>query len=273
MFLPAILLVLADLSQQRHSITTTSAGELVLPVPGRDLCAVLTEHCGGAGGDRRAEQMCLKEVHPPTQPPACRPRPVSPFPLHCKSVFPSSTGTEHKCLHCTHAPAVVQSLEALLPNSSAVALVRAHMDVPDRLYFLCDSSPFVANLTAADHNDTAPAAGHHDLTALLRRALRAAADGGGDGAMAEYRAAARWSALRDERGVPWDYRQKAAHFLAALGMRPDHLHAIDRLATALAEAGAAGQPAALRARAMLLHYALLRGLVQHPLQSVADLHG
>ena len=56
---------------------------------------------------------------------------------------------------------------------------------------------------------------------------------------------------------------KVRHFFSALRLVPDSLYNFDRLATALAEASSA---ATTTARLLLLHHALLRGLVQHPLQ-------
>ena len=81
--------------------------------------------------------------------------------------------------------------------------------------------------------------------------------------------AARWSTLAADG---WSPAEKVAHFLDALTILEDNLHCIDRLAVALTEAeraAAAGgdQGAAMarsRSRAMLLHYAVLRGMPTHP---------
>ena len=81
--------------------------------------------------------------------------------------------------------------------------------------------------------------------------------------------AARWSTLGAEG---WSPAEKVAHFLDALTILEDNLHCIDRLAVALTEAERAAtaggdQGAAMarsRSRAMLLHYAVLRGMLTHP---------
>ena len=81
--------------------------------------------------------------------------------------------------------------------------------------------------------------------------------------------AARWSTLAAEG---WSPAEKVAHFLDALTILEDNLHCIDRLAVALTEAERAAtaggdQGAAMarsRSRAMLLHYAVLRGMLAHP---------
>ena len=70
----------------------------------------------------------------------------------------------------------------------------------------------------------------------------------------------------------WSPAEKVAHFLDALTILEDNLHCIDRLAVALTEAERAAtaggdQGAAMarsRSRAMLLHYAVLRGMLTHP---------
>jgi len=49
-------------------------------------------------------------------------------------------------------------------------------------------------------------------------------------------------------------------------MHPENLHFIDRLAVALTEAESAGFRDAGRYKALLLHHALLKGQIQHPLQ-------
>ena len=80
--------------------------------------------------------------------------------------------------------------------------------------------------------------------------------------------AARWSTLGADG---WSPAEKVAHFLDALTILEDNLHCIDRLAVALTEgerAATAGgdQGAAMarsRSRAMLLHYAVLRGMLTH----------
>ena len=81
--------------------------------------------------------------------------------------------------------------------------------------------------------------------------------------------AARWSTLAADS---WSPAEKVAHFLDALTILEDNLHCIDRLAVALTEAERAAtaggdQGAAMarsRSRAMLLHYAVLRGMLTHP---------
>ena len=81
--------------------------------------------------------------------------------------------------------------------------------------------------------------------------------------------AARWSTLAVDG---WSPAEKVAHFLDALTILEDNLHCIDRLAVALTEAERAAtaggdQGAAMarsRSRAMLLHYAVLRGMLTHP---------
>ena len=129
-------------------------------------------------------------------------------------------------------------------------------------YFLCSE--------LESHAEAAPdTARVRALTLLLQRAVSTAGSTEAAVALERYHHAARWSQLTD-----WSPSEKCEHFLQALELLPDNLHAIDRLAVALAEAkealtvtgGGRATEQHLRRRAMLLHYALLRGIIMHPLQ-------
>ena len=171
---------------------------------------------------------------------ACSNMPV-PGEDACKTLL-SACGPGLDGAHCLKA-----ALESALPNSSLVAEWRRVMVIPRDWYFLCGP----IELAASANSERVRA-----LTDRLRWAT-SSVPGSAAAAVAldEYHTAARWSSL-----VEWQPAEKIEHFLQTLDILPDNLHAIDRLATALSEAR---QP---RARVMLLHYAVLRGVVVHPLQ-------
>ena len=190
--------------------------QLVLPVPGEDVCEALRAHCGGG----REGALCVKAA-----------------------------------------------LETVLPDDRHVSAIRSSMRVPSEFYFLC-AGP-------GAHGGASGSARVAALTGLLRRAASTGELGTRPGAQldaeqagADYRAAARWSALS---AAGWTVAEKVEHFLLALEILPDNAHCIDRLAVALGEAGRApldggpGPPGG-RMRDMLLHYAVLRRIIAHPLQ-------
>ena len=138
------------------------------------------------------------------------------------------------------------------------------------LYFLCSH----VEIKAMQELRGSSTPRSRNLTSLLVRAVDASlppaagehASGHAMGASDEssehlwrYRRAAQWSNL-----CGWSTAEKASHFLDALALLPDNLHSIDRLAVTLSTPGAA--PPLRRARSLLLHYAVLRGLIRHPLQ-------
>jgi prolyl 4-hydroxylase len=159
---------------------------------------------------------------------------------------------------------VKNALQLVLGNSSLMAAVRQRMVVAPDLLFLCNPLPFDLNGTTT--------AKVRELNALLRRvvaepAVESKPVGTGPGtsaALGRYQRAARWSGL-----AAWSPTEKAAHFVFALGLDPTNRHAVDRLAASLTEAAAATtsppRPFA-RAKQLLLHYAVLRGILVHPLQ-------
>jgi len=179
------------------------------------------------------------------------------------------------------------------------------MLVPPEFYFLCSGDLYGAafyGLAGSPGGNTPRAVA---LTALLRRATAAVAQGD-PSVLQEYHDAARWSALEK-----WAPTEKLSHFLDALTIHPDNLHCLDRLATLLAEVqegteadtpgagtdtSAADSPAnatasdrgpgattpaaasirgarvyAKQCRALLLHYAVLRGIIATPLQRPLNL--
>lgn len=196
------------------STGSASASQLVLPVPGKDVCHALREHCGGG----RHGALCVKAA-----------------------------------------------LETILPNDRHVAAIRASMRVPTEFYFLCAGSDIPIRPTGSTRVAK--------LTDMLRRAAshgsldtRPQTRQGVHHAGADYRQAARWSEL-----ASWTAEEKVEHFVDALQILPDNSHCIDRLAVALGEAGEAvlgGSPGppAKAVRSMLLHYAVLRRIIVHPLQ-------
>ena len=131
------------------------------------------------------------------------------------------------------------------------------MDLPPlEFFFLC--SAFVAEsvLDAVSLGNTPRS---QRLTDLLHDAKREAAEGPVASLLEEYHLRARAAALRS-----WSPAEKLHHFLVSLTILPDNAHFIDRLAVALLAPGGGGEHA--RARSMLLHYAVLRRLINHPLQ-------
>lgn len=194
--------------------STGSANRLVLPVPGKDVCHALREHCGGG----RHGALCVKAA-----------------------------------------------LETILPDDRHVEAIRSTMRVPTEFYFLC-AGPEIPGRPSGSARVA-------QLTDILRRAAshgsldeRPQTRRGVQHADAHYRQAARWSEL-----ASWTAEEKVEHFVGALQILPDNLHCIDRLAVALGEAGEAvldGSPGppANAIRGMLLHYAVLRRIIVHPLQ-------
>ena len=153
------------------------------------------------------------------------------------------------------------ALEEILPNDRQMEAIRSSMHVAPEFYFLC-AGPSILGSPVGSAREA-------QLTDMLRQAVsqgsletRPAANHSGT----EYRHAARWSKLAD-----WAVEEKVEHFMHALEILPDNSHCIDRLAVALGEAGSTslengpGPPASVM-RGMLLHYAVLRGIVVHPLQ-------
>lgn len=146
----------------------------------------------------------------------------------------SAPGSPSACLKA--------SLTELLPSDERVASMRRRHHTSASWYFLCAGSLPVGNVSARAQA----------LTELLRRA------DGDDEARRQYAAASSCAAL-----ATWTAAEKVAHYLTALPELSDSLHVIDQLALAL---GSGEDPAWRRHRGLLLHYAFLRGLVQHPEQ-------
>lgn len=120
------------------------------------------------------------------------------------------------------------------------------------LYFLCSAREYA----------TVRGGGGSPRSATLTSILRAATASGSVADLEAYRSAAKWSGLSE-----WSADEVCGHFLDVLAIHPDNTHAIDRLAVALGEAQ--DEPHR-RARRLLLHYAVLRGLFLHPLQRPLD---
>ena len=142
-------------------------------------------------------------------------------------------------------------LSRLLPSTEDIRLMRARLLVPLEFYFLCSGLDLSVNSTSARVVY---------LTALLRHA----AETGQPQHMAHYQAESKWSKL-----LAWSIEEKLAHFQHCLeSILPDNLHCIDRMAVALDED--TGQRTVrdlrLKARVLLLHYAVLRQIIAHPLQ-------
>ena len=157
------------------------------------------------------------------------------------------------------------ALETILPDDRHVDAIRSSMHVSPEFYFLCAGTDSLGHPTGS-----ARAA---RLTDLLRRAVSQGSletlpeiRQGAQHAETDYRHAARWSEL-----TRWTVEEKVEHFVHALEILPDNPHCVDRLAVALQEAGDAlldgspGPPANVL-RGMLLHYAVLRRIISHPLQ-------
>jgi hypothetical protein len=166
-------------------------------------------------------------------------------------------------------------LEQVLKSRSLVQRMRAaKMVVPSAFYFLCSDRDY-RRMAAALHGGGGGGGGGGsggrletgrslELTALLQQATTALDRNGDSTPLDEYRAAARWSQLAADG---WTAAEKVGHFLAALQIHPDNLHCIDRLAVALGEAAEWDSTGAVeRAKAMLLHYSVLRGIINHPMQ-------
>lgn len=196
------------------SSATSSSKQLELPVPGKEVCQALRDHCGSG----RQGAMCVKAA-----------------------------------------------LETILPDDRHVDAIRSSMHVGPDFYFLC-TGPGVLGRPAGTERVT-------KLTEMFSRAIsqglletRPQMRQEPTHADTDYRLAARWSELAN-----WTVEEKVEHFVRALEMLPDNPHCIDRLAVALGEAGDAslgGSPAPPAAvlRGMLLHYAVLRNIIVHPLQ-------
>lgn len=135
-------------------------------------------------------------------------------------------------------------LTALLHNRSLLERVRVAMVVPDEFYFLC-AGP------------TAPRVNRSARVRTLGDQLRATR-GDDNAAMQEYSLAASQNELSS-----WSAAERQAHYLDMLRISPRSVHAISYLAIALAERFAL--------RAMLLHYAVLDGLIERPHQRPAHL--
>ena len=160
---------------------------------------------------------------------------------------------------------VKAALETILPDDRHVDAIRSSMHVSPEFYFLCAGTDSLGHRTGS--------ARVARLTDLLRRAVsqgsletRPETRQGAQHVEADYRHAARWSEL-----TGWTVEEKVEHFVHALEMLPDNPHCVDRLAVALREGGDAlldgspGPPANVL-RGMLLHYAVLRRIISHPLQ-------
>lgn len=163
-----------------------------------------------------------------------------------------------------------EQLVRLLASADEMAAVRKSMVIPAEFYFLCSEGQYVAAF------GNVPQAGNttrvQTLTALLRKATHAE-QRGDPTVLRKYRQAARWSSLET-----WAPLERLHHFLDALTIHPDNLHCIDRLAVTLgevadhgagpklSETAAAARTHARRSRALLLHYAVLRGIISSPLQ-------
>lgn len=172
------------------------------------------------------------------------------------------------------ATCVKRGLELVLGNGSVMSQIRNTMVVSLETMFLCNPLPFDLNASTT--------ARVQKLNKMLRIAVNTTnptlnvplvppVD------LKSYHNAARWSTLAD-----WDPLEKAAHFMFALSVLPDNRHSVDRLAVALDEAaqsatsslstdGTDSLPRSLAqrlslARTLLLHYAVLRKVLQHPLQ-------
>jgi hypothetical protein len=162
-------------------------------------------------------------------------------------------------------------LEQVLKSRSLVQRMRAaEMVVPNAFYFLCSDRDYSRMEAALDGGGGGGGGGRLEtgrsleLTAMLQYATTALDKNGDSTPLNEYRAAARWSQLAADG---WTAAEKVGHFLAALQIHPDNLHCIDRLAVALGEAAEWDSTGAVeRAKAMLLHYSVLRGIIKHPMQ-------
>ena len=140
-------------------------------------------------------------------------------------------------------------LKGLLGNRSMFDIVQRQMVLPDEFYFLC-AGPTVLRVNRSAR------------VRALADQLRAAR--GDDDAMKGYSRAASQNVLSS-----WEGAEKEAHYLDMLRLFPRSVHAISCLSIALAERFAS--KAAARARAMLLHYAVLYGLIERPDQRPAHL--
>ena len=145
-----------------------------------------------------------------------------------------------------------QALVRLLANASSVAELRANQTkaIPNEFRFLCAGPDFVG-------------ANRSQRVAVLSAQLRFAVASANASALRNYRARSRNAALNE-----WSASERVAHFIDALALAPDSVHSIDRLAVALADHAA--PPRAAAARALLLHWAVLRGLIDHPEQRPAQ---
>ena len=187
------------------------------------------------------------------------------------------------------AACVKASLERLLSDRNLLALLhaesaRGQVHIPERFFLLCSAAhhaglvqwlenaqKYTKNADNADEKLEAIR-----LMKLLQDSLRTmpsrnrtmagAATAAHATAVERYRRAVSWSSFSARyasAGSAVLAAAKVQHFFSALRLVPDSLHNVDRLASALAEASST---ATTTARLLLLHYALLRGMVHHPLQ-------
>jgi hypothetical protein len=144
-------------------------------------------------------------------------------------------------------------LSRLLPSTADMHLARSRLFLPLEFYFLCSGIDTSVNSTS-------------DRVQFLTALLRQAAATGQAQHMALYQAESKPSKL-----LAWSTEEKLAHFQHCVeSILPDNLHCIDRLAVTLAEdtdpLDATTRELRLKARALLLHYAVLRQIIAHPLQ-------
>jgi len=149
-------------------------------------------------------------------------------------------------------------LERILTDDVAVLRIQRTMEIGADYYFLCTPMEALGLLQPANPGAVV------SLTTKLREAASLMERGDssrGEDALERYQSAAKWSVLE---AAGWGFGDKTAHFIQALSILPDNGHCIDRLAATLAEGPST--PAMRSARRMLLHFAVLRGVLQHPLQ-------
>ena len=187
------------------------------------------------------------------------------------------------------AACVKTTLERVISDRALLASLyvdsaRGQVRIPERFFLLCSAAhhALLAQwLDVAQKNATVSEGADEKyegsrLMNLLQQSLRAApgrnhtaaraATAAHTAALERYRREVSWSSFSARYGGAGGATLAAAkvrHFFSALRLVPDSLYNFDRLATALAEASSA---ATTTARLLLLHHALLRGLVQHPLQ-------
>ena len=188
---------------------------------------------------------------------------------HCEQASSSSASSRRDPRRAA-AVCVKHALQAFLPDSRQVteARRRGHFGQSLEPYLLC-SGRDVTRLAELSSEDSSSSPRARALTALLADAVQGGGRQQRSGGVEErvdaqeselalaYRRSARISTLERQQ---WTFGEKVAHFTQALvEVLPDNLHLIDRLAVLL-------QGPLPSARALLLHYAVLRGIVAHPLQ-------